>query len=62
MRKSNDYYNTKATIQHADGRVVIYRYGMTTEEFKAFSQKVIEPTGDKVLSVENIKEPIKYYS
>lgn len=56
------YYRIKATIEHKDGRVVNYRYGMNLKEFKTFNEKVLKPQGDKVIKVESIKEPMRYYS
>ena len=56
------YYTLLATIKHSDGRVCKYRYGMTRKEFYTFYEKLLKPQGDEVLSLEDIKEPIKYYS
>lgn len=56
------YYTLLATIQHNDGRVCKYRYNMNKKEFNTFYEKILKPQGDIILNIENIKEPMKYYS
>lgn len=61
MRKEK-YYTLRVTYLHSDGREQTCMYGMTRKEFEVFYKKQIEPTGSKVLSMEDIKVSMRYYS
>jgi hypothetical protein len=61
MRKEK-FYTLLVTLRHRDGRIQQSRYGMNRKEFEMFREKLLKPDGIEVLSIEDIKEPMKYYS
>lgn len=61
MRKEK-YYTLRVTFLHLDGRKQICMYSMTRKEFDLFFEKTLKLKGSEILSIEDIKEPMRYYA